>query len=74
MGTSQWIITEGPAWTWRFDDKDISFDNKWLLQQIKVTSQGIKEEKHLNPYDSVYELIRQILILIKPRMNHATNF
>ena len=25
-----------------FEDKDISFDAKWLLHQIKLTTQGIK--------------------------------
>ena len=40
-----------------FEDKDIIFDAKWLLKQIKVKTQGIKEESHSNPYDSVYKLL-----------------
>ena len=41
-----------------FEDIEISFDGKWLLKQIKVTTQGIKEDKHSNSYHSVYKLIR----------------
>ena len=44
-----------------FEDKNISFDVNWLLNQIKLTTQGIKEERHSNTYDSVYKLIRQFL-------------
>ena len=42
-----------------FEGKDISFDVKWILHQINLTTRGIIEERHLNPYDSVYKLIRQ---------------
>ena len=42
-----------------FEDKDISFYSKWLLHQIKLTTQGIKEERYSNPYNSLYKLIRQ---------------
>ena len=37
-----------------FEDNDISFYAKWLLHQIKLTTQGIKEERHSNPYQSFY--------------------
>ena len=40
--------------------KDIELDAKWLLKQIRLMMQGIKEEKHSNPYDSMYKLIRQL--------------
>ena len=29
-----------------FEDKDTSFDDKWLLHQIKLATLGIKEEGH----------------------------
>ena len=32
-----------------FEDNDIILYDRWILKQIKVTNQGIKEEKHLNP-------------------------
>ena len=35
-----------------FEDKDMRFDSKWLLNKNNVTNQGIKEERHSNPYDS----------------------
>ena len=57
-----------------FEYKYISFDAKCLLKQIKVKIKGIKQERHLNTYDSVYKLIRKFSIFIKPRMNHAKNF
>ena len=41
-----------------FDEKYIDLDAKWLLKQTKLTTQGMKEGKHSNPYDSVYKLIR----------------
>ena len=44
-----------------FEDKYIKFYAKWTLNQIKLTTQGIKEERNLNPYESVYKLIRQFL-------------
>ena len=57
-----------------FEDKYISFDAKWLLHQINLTPQGIKEERHSNLYESVYKLIRQFLLFVKPRMNHVSSF
>ena len=44
-----------------FEYKDISFDSKWLLYLIKVTTQWIKGARRSNPSDSVYKLIRQYL-------------
>ena len=41
-----------------FEDKYIIFDSKWLMHQIKLTAQGIKERRHSNPYNSVYKLVR----------------
>ena len=41
------------------EENDISFDANWILNQIDVKNQGIKEERHSNPYNSVYKLIRQ---------------
>ena len=37
-----------------FDENDVESDVKWLLNQIKLMTQGIKEEEYSNPYDSVY--------------------
>ena len=42
-----------------FEEKDISFGAKCLLKQIKVTTQGIKEENHSYLYNYVCKLIRQ---------------
>ena len=41
-----------------FEDKDMRFDSKWLLNKNNVTNQGIKEERHSNPYDSGSKWIR----------------
>ena len=40
-----------------FDYKYISFESNWLLNKIKVATQGIKEESHSNTYDSAYKLV-----------------
>ena len=37
-----------------FNKNEIESDVKWLLNQIKLITQGIKEEKHSYPNDSVY--------------------
>ena len=57
-----------------FEEKYTSFDTKCLLKKIKVRTQRIKEERHSNPYESVYKLIICIFIFVKPRMNHAEKF
>ena len=44
-----------------FEDKYISFDAKWLLHQIKLKTQGIKEQRHSHLYEYVYKLIRKFL-------------
>ena len=41
-----------------FEENDIRFNANWLLNQIKVKNQGIKEERHSNPYASVHKWIK----------------
>ena len=49
------------------EDKSTSFDSKCILKQIKVKTQGIKEERHLTPNYSVYKSIRQFLFFLPIR-------
>ena len=39
--------------------KDMSFDANWILKKINVTAEGIKYERHSNPYNSFYKFIRK---------------
>ena len=57
-----WHITTGPEWTCRFRQKNIEFDANWVLKQIKLITQVIKEKKS-NIYDSVYKIIGQLFNL-----------